>query len=105
MIIHSQRKRESKASLSPVRVFIPRVFRDMKHFGTLAAIKCRSGCQTNPTEWICRTSPDGCGSSVRSKRRSFVHLDLFDIFRVQDGKIAEHWDNATNAGPPASGKN
>jgi predicted SnoaL-like aldol condensation-catalyzing enzyme len=24
----------------------------------------------------------------------------FDLFRVQDGKIVEHWDNATKRGPP-----
>jgi len=28
----------------------------------------------------------------------------FDMFRIQDGKIAEHWDNATKAGPVAGGK-
>ena len=29
----------------------------------------------------------------------------FDMFRIQDGKIAEHWDNATKAAPaPAAGK-
>ncbi|HTA40843.1 MAG TPA: nuclear transport factor 2 family protein [Bryobacteraceae bacterium] len=28
----------------------------------------------------------------------------FDMFRIQDGKIAEHWDNATKPVPAASAK-
>jgi predicted SnoaL-like aldol condensation-catalyzing enzyme len=28
----------------------------------------------------------------------------FDMFRIQDGKIAEHWDNATKAAAPAGKK-
>ena len=40
---------------------------------------------------------------VHKEARS-IPAHWFDMFRIQDGKIAEHWDNATKPIPAPAGK-
>ena len=49
---------------------------------------------------IKRVITDGDYVALQSEYNLFGHKDGFDIFRFEDGKIVEHWDNLLAVAPP-----
>ena len=42
---------------------------------------------------------------VSEGRRDGIHSSFYDLFRLADGKIVEHWDTTEKVPPPSEWKN